>query len=265
MPWLERVENRLHWLAIPGLFKWLTLLGVIVFAWQWVDPNVVETIAFDRGKILEGEFWRVFTFAFTGVTLFPLTAFGALFLFFAVMIAFLVSDSLEQVWGPTRLSLYIIVGWLGLVVGQFLLGLPSLGGSYLYTSLFLAFCTYFPRYEFRLFFFIPVQVRFLGWLALGMLVLSVFSFPPNLFLVLPTLLPYGIWVLPAFLRDRSNLAAASRRRNKFEGKKTPEAEPFHRCSVCQRTEKSDPHLDFRTYPDGTEYCVHHLPDPKDQP
>ncbi len=33
---------------------------------------------------------------------------------------------------------------------------------------------------------------------------------------------------------------------------------FHRCAVCHRSEQ-DGDLDFRTYEDGREYCIEHLP------
>jgi len=261
MRWLEKLEARLHWLAVPGLFKWLTLLGVIVFAWQWVDPAVPLRIAFDRDRILSGEFWRLFSFAFSPAGNLPFSVLGVVFLFFATMIAFLISDSLEEVWGPTRTSLYLITAWAGLVVGQFILDPPPLpNGGMIYTSMFLAFATLFPTYEFRLFFIIPIQVRWLGWLAFGWMILQVLLAPIMICIVLPVLIPYGLWVLPSFLRERKALADSAVRRRRFNSAQASEAEPFHRCASCGRTEHDDPDLEFRTFPDGTEYCLEHLPE-----
>lgn len=263
MRWLERIESRISWIAIPGLFKYLTLLGVVIFAAQWADPKVPLYIAFDRDKILAGEFWRIFTFAFAPMGTFGFSVLGVLFLFFAVMIAFLVSDSLEQVWGPTRTTLYLLTAWILLVAGQFIVNLGPLGlssGSYLYSSMFLAFATYFPRYEFRLFLFLPVQVRFLAWILLGFMLLSVLSQPWLAAVVVPTLLPYAIFVLPGFLGERKALAQSAQRRRKFTRHATEDHEPFHRCAHCGRTDVSNPELDYRTLPDGTEYCVEHLPE-----
>ena len=260
MRWLTSIEDRLHWVAFPGLFKYLTFLGVIIFAWQWVDPTVVERISFDREKIMSGEIWRILTFAFAPTGTNGFTPLGALFLFFAVMIAFLINDSLEPVWGPTRTTLYILTVWVGLVIGMAVFDPgPMPAGSYIYTAMFLAFATYFPDYEFRLFFILPVKVRYLGWLALIMMAYTAFVAPVMLCVIIPTLIPYMLWVLPAEIRGKASMVKAAKRRQKFTLSKRSAAEAFHTCATCKRTEHDDEDLEFRVMYDGTEYCVDHLP------
>lgn len=258
MRWLERIENRLHWLAFPGLFKWITLLGAVVFASQIANPDIAAAVAFDRESILAGEWWRVVTFIFDPGIGFG--TFGALFFVFAVMIAFLIDNSLEQVWSTTRLTLYVLACWVSLAVALWFFPVPTGGaGRYLYMSMFFAFATYFPKHEFLMFLIIPVQVRFLAWLALAMLVISCLSFPPAFLLLFAVTLPYALWVLPEFVQKRKTLAEAGIRRRRFKAKSLPEEDAFHRCAECGRTEISNPDLDFRTMMDGTEYCVDHLP------
>lgn len=266
MHWLERLEKRLHWIAIPGIFKYLALFGVAISIAQWMSPAMAHAIAFDQKKILAGEFWRLFAFAFAPMGLIPPSAFGALALVFGTMIAFLVSDSLEEAWGPTRTTLYLITTWLGLVVGQFLFQIDiPIGGVFLYLSMFLAFATYFPRYEFRLFLILPVQVRWIAWFMFGMTLLSVLGSAPLFGVFAFALAPYALWVLPPFIRDRKALAKAAVRRQKFHAKASDGTDDaFHRCEVCQRTENDDPDLEFRTFLDGTEYCLEHLPE-SDEP
>ena len=250
----------MDWIGFPGLFKWLALIGVAVTVMGWLSPGIAEMITFDRERILQGEVWRVFSFALAPVGMFPPGVLGVLFLVFGVMIAFLISDSLEEVWGVTRTTLYLVVGWLGLVLGQFATAPPPmLSGVYLYTSMFFAFATYFPRYEFRLFMILPIQVRFLAWFAFAMLMLNCLADPRMFGILAGVLIPYGLWVLPAHLRERSAIAQSARRREKFVGSQESEDDAFHRCCVCERTEKSNPELDFRSMMDGTEYCVDHLP------
>lgn len=258
MRWLERIENRLQWVAFPGLFKWITLLGSVVFASQLANPDVAAAVAFDRASILKGEWWRVITFIFDpGI---GFSTFGALFFFFAVMIAFLIDSSLEQIWSTTRMTLYVLACWVALAVALWFFPVPTGGaGSFLFTSMFLAFATYFPRHEFLMFFILPVQVRFLAWIAFGWLLLMSIGNPPYFLLLAAVTFPYALWVLPTFIRDRKALADASLRRNKFKSTALPEDQAFHRCSECDRTELTDPELDFRTMLDGTEYCVDHLP------
>jgi hypothetical protein len=263
MRWLDRIEHRLHWLAFPGLFKWITLLGAIVFATQAVNPHVVGAVTFDRSAILAGEWWRVITFIFDpGIGFGTL---GALFFVFAVMIAFLIDNSLEHVWSTTRLTLYVLSCWAALAVALWFLPVPVGGaGRYLYTSMFFAFATYFPRHEFLMFLVIPVQVRFLAWFVLAGLVFASLSFPPAFLLLLAVGLPYAVWVLPEILIDRKHLATAAVKRRDFKARSMPAHEAFHRCETCGRTDISDPDLEFRTMEDGTEFCLDHLPKPPEK-
>lgn len=262
MRWLTSLEDRLHWIAFPGLFKYLTFLGVIIFAWQWVDPGVAERIAFDRGKILSGEVWRILSFAFAPTGINAFSPIGVFFLFIAVWIAFLISDSVESVWGPTRTTLYILATWLGLVVFQFIFDVGQLpSGGMIYTAMFFVFATYFPNYEFLLMFILPVKVRYFAWFSLAMLVFSVIGNPLMLVVVIPTLIPYALWVMPAVIKGQATMASAAKRRRKFNLASQPTTEAFHECATCHRTEKDDDDLEFRVMPDGTEYCIDHLPVP----
>ncbi|HEY1123050.1 MAG TPA: hypothetical protein VGE67_15665, partial [Haloferula sp.] len=217
MRWLDWIERRLEWLHFPGLFKYLTFLGVIAYACQWARPEIGMMLDFDREKILSGEVWRVFTFLFAPMGSRGFGPVSVFFLFFAVQISFLISDSLEEAWGTTRLTLYILVAWIGLAVAQFVFdpGVP-LSGSLLYTSLFLAFATLFPRVEFSMFFLFPVQVRILGWISAVLLLLNAVTKPASLILTVPAMIPYLLWVLPDVIHGRKSLVAASHRRRKFQ-------------------------------------------------
>ena len=250
----------MEWLHFPGLFKYLTFLGVIAYACQWARPGIALLLDFDRSKILSGEVWRVFTFLFAPMGMRSFSALGVFFLFFAVQIAFMISDSLEQAWGTTRTTLYILVGWLGLIIAHFAFAPYSLASGLLFAaSMFFAFATLFPRVELMLFFIIPVQVRILAWIAAVILGLMVLTNPSSLVLVFPAMLPYLLWVLPDVIHSRKSLVKAAHRRRKFEVASRPESQAFHRCETCGRTERDPGDLEFYTLPDGKEYCQEHLP------
>lgn len=258
--WLEKIERRLEWIHFEGLFKYLTFLGVIVYACQWAQPDFARMLDFDRKQVMSGEVWRVFTFLFTPMGLQRFTPFGALFLFFAVRISFMISDALEGVWGATRTTLYILTVWGGLIVSHFIFEPFSIAsGSLLYTSLFLAFATLFPKVEFLMFFLFPVQVRVFGWITGVLLLLNAMVNPASLFLTVPALIPYALWVLPDVIHGRKTLVKAAQRRREFNIASKPEGTTFHRCEACQRTERDSEDLQFYTLPDGKEYCEEHLP------
>ena len=258
--WLEKLERRLDWLHFQGLFKYLTFLGVIVYACQWVRPGIAFTLDFDKQRILSGEVWRVFTFLFTPTGMQSFTAVGVLFLFFAVQVSFLISDSLEGAWGATRTTLYILTAWAGLVLSHFIFEPFSLAsGAMVYTSLFLAFATLFPKVEFMMFFLFPVQVRVFGWLIGVLMLMNAIVNPASLFLSVPALIPYALWVLPDVIHGRKSLVKAAQRRREFRIASVPEAATFHHCETCQRTERDSEDLQFYTLPDGKEYCEDHVP------
>ncbi len=260
MRWLEKLERRLDWLHFQGLFKYLTFLGVIVYACQWVRPEIARLLDFDREKILAGEVWRVATFLFAPMGMRSYSPFGVLWLFFAVRISFLINDALEGGWGATRTTLYILVAWISLVISQLVFDSPSMAsGSMLYTSLFLAFATLFPKVEFSMFLLFPVQVRIFGWITGVLLALNALTDPSSMILSVPVMIPYLLWVLPEVVHGRKNLVKAARRRRKFNLARLPETASFHRCETCQRTERDSEDLQFFTLPDGQEYCEDHVP------
>ena len=218
-------------------------------------------LIFDRGKILSGEVWRVVTFLFSAATLFSRGMMGMLAMVFLVMISFMISNALEDAWGVFKTSLFMLLGMVGLIVANFLM--PQLMphcGLLLYGSAFFAFATMFPKVEFLLFLIIPVQVRVLAWILAACLVLQVFFNP---WLVPFFLLGYGNYLIfagiPAF-RGTARVMEAAQRKRVFNPGKTPDAVAFHGCELCDRTEVTDPGLEFRVGNDGHEYCEDHLPE-----
>jgi hypothetical protein len=131
-------------------------------------------------------------------------------------------------------------------------------GFLIYGASFLAFATLFPRVEFMLFFILPVQVRFLAMIQAGMMALAVFG---N-WMLLPFFLlgcaNYLIFAGIPALRGTAMVLESAQRRKLFRTAKLPEEESFHSCVRCDRTEVTNPELEFRVGPDGREYCSDHI-------
>jgi hypothetical protein len=260
MDWIDRLESRVGWLAFPGLFRFFTLLGVLAFALSWMRPDLAQVLEFDRARVFSGEVWRVVTFPFAPGALRSFSLLAVVFLYCAVMIGFLINDSLESVWGVFRTSLFFYVGFFLLLLGNLFLPAMAWSGGLLYTSAFFAFATLFPRHQFMLFFILPVEVRFLAILSavgLGFVAVSEPKLIPFLALALAN---YLIWAAVPALRDHKRLHEAGVRRRQFERAKAPEVVGFHECAVCGRTEHDDAQLEFRVARDGREYCTDHLPE-----
>jgi hypothetical protein len=253
---LNKLERKFDWLAFPGLFKCLTIIGALVYAISWTKPEFGLLLNFDKAKILAGEWWRIPTFLFAKGAGRP-GVLSILFFFCAISFAFTISDSLERAWGVTCTTLFFLFGWLSLLVGSwFLPAIAPFPSVYFYTSAFLAFAWHHP--EVRML-FPPIPC---GVLAVVLVVLTVANA-----IMQPWLAPFLliahlnalIWVGPEIWQSRKHRFKAGIKRREFQSKLRPVREAFHTCNVCQRTEHHTPSLDFRVGHDGQEYCDEHLP------
>jgi hypothetical protein len=258
---IDQLERRFGGLAFPCFLRYYAILHGLVYVLQMVRSDIGMLLEFDRARILSGEVWRVVTFLFSSSGFAGMGLMGAVFFYFMVMIAFMMSDALEGAWGVLRTSLFYYCGILGLIVANFLLpGAMEGSGFLLYGASFFAFATLFPRVEFLMFFILPVQIRFLAWIQAGVLVLGIL----NSWILLPFYIlcyaNYLIWAGIPALRGTASVIESAKRRRRFNEAKEPEEESFHGGAVCGRTDASDPHLEFRVGSNGREYCDEHLPE-----
>ena len=261
MLFLDKWERKFGWLSFPGLLKYYALFHVLVYLLQIVNPSIGEILDFNRAKIMNGEVWRAFTFLFADSGSGGLGAFGALFLFFMVMIAIMMNDSLEGAWGAFRTSIFHYTAFVGLILANFLYPVPMpSSGFFVYSSAFFAFATLFPKHEFMMFLIIPVQVRWLAILFGALLIIGIFPNPIYFGFLLLGFANYLLWAGIPALRGQARVVKSVARKRQFDKHKLNDGEAFHRCKVCGRTELSDPELEFRMAGDGEEYCVDHLPE-----
>lgn len=271
---LDKWERKFGWLSFPGLLRYYALFHVAVFLLAYFNPMIAFELDFDLERILAGEVWRVisFLFATSGLEGWPLPV-QALFLYFMVNIASMVSDGLEGAWGVFRTSLFLYVGYAGLVISNMVFSLlfyhafsvmisVPFTGLILYTSAFLAFATLFPKVELMVFLVLPIQVRWLALLALIPMIQLAFMIPLSIPYMVLVFSNYLLWAGIPAMRGKKQavkfMAKSVARRRKFENSKLDEGEAFHRCKSCARTEVSDPELEFRMAADGEEYCEDHL-------
>lgn len=253
-------ERRFGWLAFPGLLRHIALLHVLVFVVQMFRPDIGDLFAFDRGKILAGEVWRLVTCFFAASPFGTPSIVNILLLFFAVNFAFMVSEGIEAAWGVWRTSMFCYLGLFTILLAHLLLpGVPRESGLVLYASAFFAFTTLHPKVEILLFLFLPVRVAVLGIIQAVLLLIMAVSSPVLFPFFLITLLNYALFSGIPALRNRAGQVEAVQRRREFREAAVPTASAFHSCVLCDRTEETHPELDFRVGSDGCEYCEDHLP------
>ena len=247
--------------GIPNLMLYIVLGTAVVYLMSTFAGNnfLYYLLCFDRTAILHGQIWRLITY--------PLTASSGNLLMTAVMLFcyYSLGRAMENIWGTLRFNLYYLSGVVMMDVYCMIFG-GMADVSYLNMSLFLAYATLFPDATFLLFFIIPIK----GWifalidLVLVLAGLFTYPFPYNLFSVI-SLANYFLF----FGKDVLNLIPMSWRANaaRLLHKKPPvqkkakvihfdagsyeastasfKAPYTHKCTVCGRTDVSNPELEFR--------------------
>jgi hypothetical protein len=217
--------------------------------------------------VLQGQIWRLFTGVFTTVFGYgnPLLAFISLYCFYSL------GRALEMSWGTLRFNLYYFTGIVIMEVFALALGGiettingityymdPALYGQigpYINLSLLIAYATTYPDNHFLFMFIIPVKAWIFALLDLVLTAYSVIS------MTALGLFPYSLFPLVAianyflfFGKDVVNVLPLSWRMKLTRKKPQPkvqfrvvEKKEFfnHKCSVCGRTDVTNPELEFR--------------------
>jgi hypothetical protein len=271
MPILDSLEKRFGRYAIRGLVGYIVFFQCITFAVLFTKPEFAQALTLKPFAEMDGEWWRLLSFMAVPASGGPWVLSPLMFIFYAGVLLFIMHP-VEAALGTFRMNLFvllfILVQWgqaalwgtsvensLQVVLGGFLN--PS--SAYFYDNLFFAFAVLHPGMVFRLYGLVPVPAWVLGLVSGGLILLSIIRVPLlwlSSVLGLAPFLCFGIPVLVRHLRHRSGVAV---RRSRFKAESFDPGDSFHKCSVCGRTEGSDPDLDFRVSEDGTEYCGEHLP------
>lgn len=253
--------------GIPNLMLYLSVGSAVVMLFSLFSNNYIlySILSFDRSLILQGQVWRLFTY--------PLTYFTGDLLFTVVGLVcyYSLGRAMENLWGTCRFNLFYLCGVVLMDVFCMIFG-GQANVMHLNLSLFLAYATLYPDAQFLLLFIIPVKAWIFALFDLAVMVYDVFTltmagyFPFSLFPFV-ALLNYFLF----FGKDVVNVIPLSWRANAsrlFKKKKkyapgpaktipfptagsyqatvsTPKAPYRHRCTVCGRTDISDPELEFR--------------------
>lgn len=158
MNWLDKVERKMRWFAVPNLMMLLSGLMLAVFLLEIALPEeaVSQYLWLDWNAVRAGQLWRVLSF----LILPPATS--PFFLLFSLYFFCLMGNGLESQWGTSKFTLFYTVGALGTIIGSLFTGFAT--NQYLNLSLFLAFAAIYPNYTVMVFFILPVKVKYLALL-----------------------------------------------------------------------------------------------------
>jgi len=249
--------------GIPNLMLYISVGTAIVYLISMVSRNFVlyNLLSFNREAILHGQVWRLITYPLT------LIQDNILFQFICLLCYYSLGRAMENQWGTFKFNLFYLTGVLLMDIYSMVFG-GTATVYYLNMSLFLSYATMYPQASFLLFFIIPVKAWVFALLDLVIILVGLFSPPygPWNFFPLIALANYFLF----FGKDVLNLIPVSwvanfRRlvRRTKAGKQKAKVIPFpgagsyeasvqsvkapytHRCTVCGRTDVTNPELEFR--------------------
>ena len=258
MRWPAKLERRLGFLAIPNLTIGIILVQSVAWVAMQTNPALAGGLVLAPELVRSGEWWRVFSFLLMPPASHPL------WLFFAFYLLWLMGTALEREWGDFRYTLFWLLGWLASVALAMLVPGGVVTNAYLTGSVFLAFAALYPEFQILLFFILPVKVK---WLAAVTWVLYLLALAGGIadrdWAAVAGVAAATANFFAFFGRDVVGLVGRNHRQMKRKREGVVAArEPFHRCSVCGRTDLTDPRLDFRYAKNGRGetvcFCEEHI-------
>ena len=250
--------------GIPNLMLYISLGCALVYLMTQVTQNslLYSLLVFDREAILHGQIWRLITY--------PLTFYHSNILLMAVFLFcyYSLGRAMENIWGTLRFNLFYFCGVLMMDVWCMIFG-GRADVTYLNLSLFLSYATMFPNAQFLLFFIIPVKAWIFALFDLALVLYSLLAdpFPYNCFSVISLanyFLFFGADVLNVIpMSWRVNARRLFRKKSYAPKQEKPKVIPFsqagsyeattakpkapytHKCTICGRTDVSNPELEFR--------------------
>jgi hypothetical protein len=256
MKWLNRLERVLGRFAVRNLIKYIVMLNAVAFVLVWLDKTgiVYSKMVLIPELVLKGEIWRLITF----IAIPP--SMSLMWVFFTLYFYYMVGNALESEWGTFKFNAYYILGILATIAVSFIFSIP-VTPIYINLSLFLAFARIYPNYELLIFFVLPVKVRYLAlleWIFIAYTILTG-GFAASVTAIV-SIINFFIFFGPDILSGAKSNRQVQSNRQRFRHE-IPKDFTYHKCTICGRTEKDDPKLEFR-YCDKCEgdyeYCMEHV-------
>ena len=280
MNWLDKLEQKWGNKGIPNittLFLITTLIGELILyaasAGNAAAALLYSLLQFDAGLILRGQVWRIFTWIFM-----PFNGLSFWTLLFMLCL-FWLGKRLEQGLGTFRMNVYFIGGWLLSTLGGLIIYLIFnvsiyLTPYYILFSLYLMLGIFMPEAEMRIYFVLPIKMKWLVIVYAIELLYEIYSYFSNgsaIGIALSAEIIFAVINLLVFVYAcKNHLSYRNMKKQKkrqrqyqqsFSQPRPGSGITHHKCSICGRTELDDPNLTFRfcSKCEGRhEFCQDHL-------
>lgn len=258
-------------LGVPNLMRYIVAANAVIYIFSLFDRSglLLQTLAMDPAAVLRGQVWRLATYV-----LIPTS--GSFGLIISLFFYYWLGETLERLWGSAKFTVYYVSGALLTALAALLvyfidgISMPIYGAGYVNTALFMAYALTYPDAMVRIYFILPIKMKWLAILEAVLYALSVVRYAVA-----------GLWgmalmpvvaMLNLFIFFSPDL---SRGADRFQARHRSEAVQFrkavkeqkrqrgynHKCEVCGRTDADFPDLQFRYCSKCTGYhcfCEEHI-------
>ena len=265
MTFLDKLERRIGFIAIPGLIRLVVAFTALVYVLLFVNPQIFDILELKPERIRNWEIWRLITYIFSPRGIGQPGPMQPLWVLFALWFLWYLGERLEGAWGAFRTTLYFLVGMLGTTIAAFIFG-AQFSNTMLAASIFFAAATLCPDEVIYVLMILPMKLKWLAWIAAAFLLLGFITGPVSeKAAMIAALSNYLLFFGPEAIQQARHRKEVAGRRQRFEIQSRSDEEPLHKCKTCGATELSDPNREFRVARDGEEYCLEHLPKPANAP
>ena len=240
--------------GIPGLMRYIVGANLIIYLLSmFAQSDTFDFLALDTSAVFHGELWRVITYV-----LIPTNS--GIWLFLSLLFYYWLGEALEGLWGSAKFTIYYLSGTLLTAVAVLLAALIEggryylAGADYVSLSLFFAYAMTYPDAMVRIYFIIPVKMKWLAWLEgalfAGNVLLSLINGQwVSALIPVVALLNFFVFFSPDFSR-RADTVRARTRPQAVQFRKAVQAQQKergynHKCCVCGKTDTDYPDMQFR--------------------
>lgn len=306
---MNSFNNKIRRFVIPNLTLWLIAGYVVGYIISMVNSSFLYWLSLDPYKILHGQVWRLITWVIIPPNMLGSDPLGLFFVLLMLFCCYSIGNILERVWGTVKYNIFIFTGIALAIICAFIYLLIirfsadyeafvalenanlamdwfAFSTYYINVSIYIVFAMTYPNNIVRLYFILPVKMKWLGIIdTVYLLYIFIRGYIPEKAAVIAALLnclifylsnirgktlnPYQIHRRNSFNRAyRQGMSNAGRTRNTggvtFQAsdvKMNPRSQTRHKCAICGKTEVSDPDMEFRycsKCAGSYEYCQTHL-------
>lgn len=290
MNWMDKLERKIGRYAIPRIYRYFVaaiIIGYLMLLAGRISPIfslLLSWFQFSPYDILHGQIWRLVTWIFIPSN--GLDVFAIIFLLCVLMWG----SSIEMMLGTFRTNVFLIGGVLLSDIGGLLIyaisyavlgkGIPvQLTTYYLMITMLMALAICMPEGEVRLWFVLPIKMKWMLVIELVYLFYEVYLIFANVkaqlgnATALMVTITYASQIVLALLNmalffffAKRHVSHKQKKRQKefkqqFGNPRPGSGITKHKCAICGRTELDDPSLTFRYCSKcvgNKEYCQEHL-------